>query len=287
MALAFALLLAVQPARAQPDPLRPALWKLTDADTTIYLFGTVHMLPPGAAWLQGPVAAALDASDQLVTEVTDPTGTATQAAVARRALLPRGRSLRTTLPAPTRAAYEALLRRIALPVDSFDRNKPWFAAVALASVPLMRRGYAPANGVEAALDARPAARARTRGGLETADGQLALLDRLPRAVQVRYLAGVVADYDRIDPEVDAMARAWGRGDADELARLMNEDEGKDDPMLTQVLITRRNRAWAGWIARRMGQPGTVFLAVGAGHLAGPGSVQDLLARRGLKAERVQ
>jgi hypothetical protein len=49
----------------------------------------------------------------------------------------------------------------------------------------------------------------------------------------------------------------------------------------------RNRAWADWLERRLDQPGTVLFAVGAGHLAGRDSVQELLERRGLAARRVQ
>jgi uncharacterized protein YbaP (TraB family) len=283
--LAALLAFTAQPALA--EALRPALWKVSDADTTIYLFGTVHMLQPGADWLTGPVASALDGSDELVTEVVDAQGTAVQAAMRKRATLPAGRTLRAALPPAVRADYEALLRRIGLPENVFDRDKPWYAAIALASVPLVRRGFSPANGVEATLGARPAPHPRAHTALETADQQLALLNRLPRAVQVRYLASVVADYDRIDPEVDAMAGAWGKGDAEGLARLINEDEGKDDPMLTEALILRRNRTWAGWIRQRMRRPGTLFVAVGAGHLAGQGSVQQVLARSGLVVERVQ
>ena len=36
----------------------------------------------------------------------------------------------------------------------------------------------------------------------------------------------------------------------------------------------------------MARPGTVFIAVGAGHLAGPDSVQAALAAHGLRATRV-
>jgi hypothetical protein len=54
-----------------------------------------------------------------------------------------------------------------------------------------------------------------------------------------------------------------------------------------VLLTRRNARWAEWIDARLDRPGTVFLAVGAGHLAGRDSVQAMLEKRGIKAKRVQ
>lgn len=285
LAILLALLVPARAAWAEDAPLRPALWKVADADTTVWLFGTVHMLPPGHAWLDGPVAAALAGSAELATEVVDPAGTATQAALLRRAMLPRGQDLRRQLPPAVRSGLDRLLDRAGLPYAAVARYKPWYAAVVLSAVPLMRRGFSAANGVEGALGAaRPGA---VRSGLETPDAQLALLDGLPRPVQIAYLASVIADFDQIDPMVDAMAQAWGRGDAEDLARLIAQDQGKDDPLLVERLITRRNRAFAGWIARRLARPGTVFVALGAGHLAGPDSVQAVLAARGISVERVQ
>ena len=95
----------------------------------------------------------------------------------------------------------------------------------------------------------------------------------------------VAFPDRPVTAFGAMVAAWQVGQADRLAQLLNEEE--DDPKLRKVLLTGRNKAWAKWLRARLKQPGTVFVAVGAGHLAGKGSVQDQLARRGIKASRVQ
>jgi uncharacterized protein YbaP (TraB family) len=284
LAAAWLALAPLQVALGQ-EVLHPALWKVQDEDTTIWLFGTVHMLPPGKDWLTGPIAQAVDGSAELVTEVADRSGADTQAALLNRAMLPPRQTLRGLLPPKPRATYEAFMKRHALPVAAFDRYKPWYAAVVLSSLPLLREGYSAKHGVEAALEQRAAV--RPHGGLETADQQLALLDGLPRGVQLRYLAEVISEYDMIPTEVEKMALAWGTGDAEGLARMINEDDGKDDPLLTEVLILRRNRAWADWVRQRLNQPGTVFVAVGAGHLAGPGSVQDVLAKSGIAAVRVQ
>jgi uncharacterized protein YbaP (TraB family) len=96
---------------------------------------------------------------------------------------------------------------------------------------------------------------------------------------------VVGNLDQVTAQIDTLIGEWGEGDAVGLAKTMNAEE--TDAGLTEVLLTRRNIAWADWIKARMAKPGTVFLAVGAGHLAGPGSVQDLLAARGLAATRLQ
>lgn len=284
LAAALLALAPLQVALGQ-EVLHPALWKVQDEDTTIWLFGTVHMLPPGKDWLTGPIAQAVDGSAELVTEVIDPSGAQTQAALLERAMLPPRRTLRGLMRPGQRAAFEAFMKSHGLPMQAFDRYKPWYAAVVLSSLPLLQQGFSVRHGVETALEQR--ASDRPHGALESVDQQLSLLDGLPRGVQLRYLAEVISEYDTIPAEVEKMALAWGTGDAEGLARMINEDEGKDDPLLTDVLILRRNRAWADWVRQRLKQPGTVFVAVGAGHLAGSGSVQDVLAKSGIAAARVQ
>ncbi|MDE2562540.1 MAG: TraB/GumN family protein [Sphingomonadales bacterium] len=268
-----------------PRVLHPALWVAKDADTTIYLFGTMHVLKPGLDWFNGPVERALDSSDELVTEIVDPTGTATQAAVLARATLPRGETLRAMMGGEDRAAYEALMAKIHLPPAALDQYKPWYVAVVLSSLPLVQQGLDPKNGAEARLDSEMKDQGKPHDALETVDGQLGMFDSLPRAAQLAYLAEVVKDYDKVVPQIDELLKAWGQGDAAELAKNMNDE--MDDPRLMKTLLTDRNANWAKWIAHRMGQPGTVFVAVGAGHLAGKGSVQDQLKALGIATARVQ
>jgi uncharacterized protein YbaP (TraB family) len=139
--------------------------------------------------------------------------------------------------------------------------------------------------VETLLAARAKARSLPQAGLETTEQQLGLFDTLPSETQVTYLGEVLKSFPEINTEIRAMVEAWKSGKADELARLMNEDES--DPVLMKVLLVDRNKAWAQWIAKRLEQPGTVFMAVGAGHLAGRESVQAQLAAARIKAKRVR
>jgi len=261
------------------------MWLVRDADTTIYLFGTVHALPPGVDWLNGPVATAFDNSQELVTEIveTDPAGM--QAAVLAKAMLPAGQSLRAMLTPPQRTAFEATLAANGLPAAAFDRMKPWYAAMVLSTLPVMRQGYASENGVEELLDSRAKAARRPHSALETPEFQLGLFDSLPEKVQLRYLNEVVSDLPSALDELRDIVDAWKKGDAENLAKLMNEEE--DAPELMELLLHNRNRTWANWIKARMDRPGTVFLAVGAGHLAGAGSVQQELATKGIASTRIQ
>jgi uncharacterized protein YbaP (TraB family) len=262
---------------------KPALWKVSDADTTIWLFGTIHILPAGIEWYSGPIAQALEGSETLVTEIVDPSDPAVQAKIGQIALSNPPANLREMLQPKERAQYEAAMASLQLPVSAFDANDPWYAAVALSTLPLMKDGFGTMNGAEALLIAK--AKGKPHVGLETAESQLGLFDTLPRDTQIKYLGEVLQDLPKVREEVRAMVEAWKAGKADDLARLMNEDES--DPLLMKVLLVDRNKAWAKWIEDRLKQPGTVFVAVGAGHLAGRDSVQAQLAADGTKAKRVR
>jgi uncharacterized protein YbaP (TraB family) len=264
---------------------KPALWKVADEDTTIWLFGTIHILPAGIDWYAGPVAKALESSDTLVTEIVAADDPAVAAKVGQIALSNPQRNLREQLPADVRKEYEAALTALGLPVSAFDANDPWYAAVVLSTLPVMKEGYDPNHGAETLLAAKAMAKGLPQIGLETAEGQLGLFDTLPAETQVTYLREVLKSFPEIGTEIRAMIDAWKDGKADDLAKLMNEEES--DPLLMKVLLVDRNKAWAQWIAKRLEQPGTVFVAVGAGHLAGRESVQAQLAAAKIQSKRVR
>ena len=269
---------------AEPQA-HPALWKLSDHDTTIYLFGTIHLLPPGIDWLNGPLAFALDHSDTLMTELPDLPPGDVAAALLRHGTLPAGKSLRQLMSDKQRMQFEAALTKLGLPVALFDSKKPWVAAATLPIIQLQKSGYNLESGAENTLTKRATQLSKARGGLETADFQFGQFDVLSDAQQLEYLGAVLDALPQINGEITAMVGHWSRGDAAALAAQLNADS--DSPVLAEALIFSRNRNWAAWIETRMKTPGTVFLAVGAGHLGGPGSVQKVLAKHGFKAVRVQ
>jgi uncharacterized protein YbaP (TraB family) len=276
-------------AAAEPTPAAPAgpaLWKVADEDTTIYLFGTVHALPEDIDWFSGPIAEALESSGTLVTEVPggfeqDP---ALQQTVMSLAMLPADESLRDQLDPEQRASYEAAMTSLDLPVGAFDRFEPWFAGVTLAMLPLLKAGYTPESGVEKIVESRAPAGAK-REALETADFQLGMLDKLPHRSQVDFLIATTDMIDEVAPMMDQLLTEWVEGDTEQLGELMNANLA--DPVVAEALLYSRNRNWAEWIQQRLDTPGTVFMAVGAGHLAGSNSVQDYLAERDLTVTRVQ
>jgi uncharacterized protein YbaP (TraB family) len=122
--------------------------------------------------------------------------------------------------------------------------------------------------------------------LETLEFQLGMFDALPEAEQIKLLEYGAATMKDTPALFARMTKLWNDGDAEGFATLINEMQGQS-PALHEVLLAKRNATWADWIENRLKSPGTVFVAVGAGHLAGKDSVQDYLAKDGIKTARVK
>lgn len=263
----------------------PALWVVRDADTTIYLFGTIHVLKPGLTWFDEAVKTAFDKSDQLVLELVTPDPATMQGLVMAKGMTASGPTLTEQIPVARRDAYTQALTGVGVPATAFDRMKPWFAAVNLSIIPLVKLGYDPSKGPEEVLTAAARATGKPVIGLETAEQQIGYFDGLSNPAQVQFLVSTVDELPKVGETMDKMVDEWSRGDPDAIAHDMN-DTLKESPEVAKTLLTDRNKRWAGWIGERLKTPGTVFVAVGAGHLAGGESVQAQLAKGGIRSTRI-
>jgi len=288
LALTLSLPACAQPAaraRAANDA-DPALWVVKDKNTTIYLFGTIHVLKPGLTWFDEAVKTAFDRSDQVMLELVMPDAQTMQGLVMANGVAPAGSPpLTEQLPADKRAAYAKAVTDLGLPANALDKYKPWLAATQLSIAPLSKLGYDSSNGPEEVITAAAKAAGKPVAGLETAQQQLGYFSSLSPKAQIQFLTSTIDELPTLSKTMATMVDEWAAGKPEALADEMN-DSLKESPEVAQVLLVDRNKRWAGWIKNRLATPGTVFVAVGAGHLAGPDSVQAQLRRLGVKARRV-
>jgi len=267
-----------------PAAAHPALWVVKDEDTTIYLFGTVHLLPHDTDWHFPALDQALDDSQVLYVEIVDD-DQASMAALVMRYGMDMSHSLSDLLTPSDRGRLERAARLADIPggVAALNMMRPWLAALTLTVAPLTKAGLDPAEGVDRQLRATMAKAGKPVRGLETAEQQIRFLADMPKSMQLAMLRSTLRDTDRATTDLAAIIGAWKNGDEAALARLENDLMRRETPELYQRLLVERNEAWARRIAAMLRQPGTVFVAVGAAHLAGPDSVQSHLARDGIDA----
>lgn len=266
----------------------PALWEVSDKDTTVYLFGTIHLLPQNSHWRTPKLEKALNSSQQLVLETLIDSANPQQLAGIMASMgfssgLP---PIANRVDPSKRALLETALAKTKLPRAVFDRMETWAAAFTLLGVQFQTLGVEGDQGVEAVLRRQFAAANKPIGELETNQEQLSFFDRLPESAQRQLLEGAVENPEQMRTKFNEMLNAWLTGDVNAIGKTFNEDL-QSSPELKAALLTRRNWNWSQWIERRMAQPGTIMVAVGAGHLAGDESVQRYLQRRGYKVKRLQ
>jgi uncharacterized protein YbaP (TraB family) len=268
--IAVALAATLAACSLASEPAKPPMWKVSDGDTTIWLLGSMHLLPPGTDWRDAVVERAIGEADTLVLE-SDPDAKSEFDTLAKAPGLP---PLTERLGPDRRAALDKAIARTGQPAEAFDGYKDWGAAVMLDTGDALDAGATAKDGVDATLWTAFAARKRVT--LEAPGAQVRALDILPPQLQRRML-----DETLDGPRYESVLDAWEAGD---LAALDKAGASKE---LRPFLVTAANRRWADWIAKRMGSKGKVLVAIGAGHLAGKDSIPDLLSAKGFKVKRVQ
>lgn len=290
VSLAGLLLIAAAPKPTSPDEIKtakPALWKVSDKDTTIYLFGTIHYLPKGLKWRTAKFDKALNQSEELVLETADlddaeKIGAMFVAAATNSSPPP----ITERIPGDRMPKLLKLAEAAEMPRANLDRLESWAIAIALATSAIKQAGLEADAGAESVLQSEFKAARKPVSGLETSQQQLGFFDGLPEAAQRVFLVSLIDESADLKTEAADMLWSWAKGDQKAIA-ISFDDELKLSPELMETLLRKRNASWSAWIQRRLEQPGTIMVAVGAGHLAGADSVQTMLGARGIKAKRIQ
>ncbi len=277
-ALAVAIQLAVPAANAAPG-----LWVVHSATATVYLFGTVHMLPTETKWQAPSIEHAMDLSDEIWTEADTSSLPALVRLIRRYGLSPQG-NLRSVLPKRYRARYDMEMSSAGLSVDTFGHVKPWLAELLLTGGALKHARFG--HGVETDLLAFAHRHNKATPTFETADEQFAILADLPIEAQVRALELQIDGYSGTAGDMNAMVRAWLNGNVDLLDKLSNQKLAATNERYFDDVIVRRNEHFASSIVTRLQSTGVAFVAIGASHLCGSASVQSFLRNYGFKAERI-
>ena len=275
---------AVQPA-IQGDG--PALWVVKDADSTLYLFGTVHVLRPTTGWASDRVNAAFDSADEIWFEISDPDNQAAIMPLVQQYGVSPDKPLSSLLTAEEIADLDAAARTVGMTAAQLDPMRPWLAGLTLSVAPLVKAGYDPQSGVELALKARAEAAGKPIKAFETIDKQGRILATMEEPIQLEFIRQTLEDFDDAVKMLDDMVDAWSRGDAAEPDRVVVEDMQQEAPGVYKAILVDRNADWASQIETLLEGSGTAFIAVGAAHLAGEDSVQAMLIQRGVDVERLE
>lgn len=264
----------------------PALFAVRDADSTIYLYGTIHLRRPGGDWGGENAKAALASAEEVWTEM--PLGPETDAEV-QRLVFANGfspdRPLSSRLTAEEFARFEQVTQGLGVPAANLDAMRPWLAALTLAMLPMVQAGYDPDHGIDEAINT--AAGDKGRRAFETAEQQMGFFANMSEETQMQMLRDAMDEAAKGVEMLDQMSASWERGDMDALERLLVDEFKVEAPEAYDVIFTQRNVAWTTELMRELEGSGVDFVAVGAGHLVGEDGLVAMLRARGVSVERVR
>lgn len=269
---------------------QPALWTLQDDDTTVHLFGTVHLLPANVDWRHGDIDTAFDEADTFCVE-TDIIGNLVEVLqfTTREGIFTGNERLSDYLTEQQETDLRELARELDIFYPRLDVQKPWNALFSLSEAIAKRSGMHPHYGVEMRLlpEAQEAGKAICE--MESPEEHVVSISSLPIEVQLAALMGENNPYQTAEEAIDvaiadlqSTVTDWAEGDIEALAAIDEEDFGH--PEFYEAILTKRNRNWIPRIEALLDEPGVKFVAVGAAHLAGPESVVVMLRDLGYSVE---
>jgi len=264
------------------------MWQIDGANNTIYLLGSIHMLRAKDHPIPAAIYDAYAAADVLIMELDmdDIDPVAEQALITELGLIADGRTLRDLLGDETFARAESLAESLQIPLALLEKSEPWYAAVTIELMMLMRAGFNPVHGIELNLAEIAARDQKEILGLETTREQLELLDNLSWAAQRDMLMQTLTESADLTRLMDELVDAWRHGDIGFLEENLLADM-QDQSELHQTIVVNRNINWVRQIQALLDDSDDYLIVVGALHLVGDNGVPNLLAERGHKVRQLR
>jgi uncharacterized protein YbaP (TraB family) len=272
-----------------PAHAEPAIWLVQGPGAKVYLFGTMHILPKNSVWFGPKIEAAFNDSQELWEEADIGLGGGQPPPdILARAVQPGG-DLWAKLPPAYADKFRDQLRRCHLPANVVATYRPWFATLIPGLCDVIAQGGATltsgTNGPEGTLLSRAKADHKQLNFFETADQQFGYMADAPEAVQMKQLREAIDDGGTDQDDFKGMESNWAAGNLPAIDKIVADTKSKD-PEFYATLFTQRNIRFAEKLLPLLHGTRTIFVAIGAAHLAGPDSVQAQLVQHGFTAKRL-
>jgi len=269
------------------------LWKVSGngLKAPSYIFGTHHVAPPSVVDSVPGLSEALANADIVYGEM-DMSGdmSAMQGAVMRNALSPADSTLTRIYTNAQLDSINIVLKEYmgaGADVRMMETMKPAMLTTLITMMQTQKvmPGFSPEQQIDRIVQMRALKDGKEVRGFETAGEQALMLLGEPIADQAEQLMDVVRRNDDAEESARELAKAYLAGDLAKLQSMMEEErEGMGG--MAERLIYQRNEKWAETLAAQLAE-GSLFIAVGAGHLPGDRGLLELLKAKGYTVEGVK
>jgi len=269
-------------------PPQPPIWVVSDADSEITLYPTIHILPPETEWKSDELTRRMAEAEEVWFEILpgSESDQDLQQAMISLGLAP-GSSISANLSEEEIVALKAAIKPLeatGMTYPVVDQMKPWLVSTFVTVGALIDKGFDPDAGVEKQL--QPLTKGKKIRALETAEGQMRMMASIPEETQMEMLRQSLLEMDEGIEVLKELVTDWSVGDVEDMEDELLDDMKREVPAAYNVLITARNKNWVEQIETELKGSGTDFIAVGAGHLVGEDGVPAMLRARGYTVTRL-
>ena len=259
------------------------MWLVEGESNRIYILGSVHLLRREDHPLPAALDQAYDDAEALIMELDmdDLDPALIQTSTNRLGMIQDERTLRDYMGDSLYQQAASAASELDIPFDMLSKTEPWYAAITIEQLVLLRIGFNPLYGVEMHLTMKAAQDGKSIAGLESIDEQLAFLDDLSVDAQNDLLMQTLAEGNDIAGLMDDMIRAWREGDVAYMEENMLQDMAQY-PELYKAIVVDRNTHWVSEIEELLDDADDYLIVVGALHLIGKDGVPALLSKRGVR-----
>jgi uncharacterized protein YbaP (TraB family) len=273
---------------AIPDTKKNFLWKVQSKTNTLYILGSIHFLKKEMYPLNKKIEDAFDKSEVLVVEANiNDIGQIDIQRLLETAFYSGNETLEKHV---SRETYELVKKEfggLGIPLELVNKQKPWFLALTLTSMELVKLGFDPSYGIDIYFLSKATDKKNIKE-LESIDYQINLFSKFSDNDQELFLLYTLKDINVLGQEVDKLMQAWTSGDTKTMESIISKSIGDDRRMssIYEKIIYERNRNMALRIEELLRTKQTHFVIVGAGHLIGNKGIIEILRGKGYDVEQL-
>jgi uncharacterized protein YbaP (TraB family) len=284
--IAVGLLIFLQDSLSQPK--KSFLWRVQSKTNTVYVLGSIHYLKKEMYPLDEKIEKAFDQADILVVEANiNDTGKVDTQKLVESALYLDDETLEKHVSAQTYGLVKKELERLGVPLELIGKQKPWFLALTLASLEIVKLGFDPNYGIDRYFLSKAGGNKRILE-LESFDYQIGLFSKLSEKDQELFLLYMLKDIKVLEQVLDRLIQAWTSGDTKEMESIITKSVSEDMRLspIYDKFIYERNKNMASKIEDYLKTKETYFVIVGAGHLVGNQGIIEILKGKGFLIEQL-
>lgn len=283
-AIAVAMATFTSPAAATS----PAMWHMSDKDSEVWLFGTVHLLPPELRWRTKAFNKALAAADTVYLEVDVRKWSTDNFSLYLRQVGTNSNfvTLSSILGSADTQRLVNAADSLGIPPQRLNQFRPWAAFLVLARSQYIAQGLATHTGADSVISAVASAAGKRLAYFETMEQQVEIFASLSPRMEKELLISTLDDFDNTTARTDKLVEAWMRGEEVGLDQVADEHSDTEALAFEDALLGKRNRAWVRQITKIMAGSGKTFIAVGAAHMPGEQGLITLLRAKGYKVKKL-